>query len=230
MAADRIEKCEILIRQPEAALTFDPAMRTVQDVKTILWYNLQLSEVMACEGQYALSLLLSDLCSVSPWRGRRDLQVLLCVLTTLISGSETELLPDHLSERRDGACCPGETTSPRHLHYTHLSAVKRTRGHISHFGQKKRQLPIILSGLDSPHLFGWCRRLVATDRRVVWPCCVLWTRSWNTAVWAPQLVFIACFSIPPQHRLSGYEHWKVPHPDREARDREVSQEKTRHCV
>lgn len=86
--------------------------------------------------------------------------MLLCVLATLISGSETKLLPDQL-RWLDGACCPDETTSPRHLHYTHLSAVKRTRGHISHFGQKKRQLPIILSGLDSPHLLGWCRRLVA---------------------------------------------------------------------
>lgn len=116
---------------------------------------------MACEGQYVLSLLLSDLCSVSSWRGRRDPQVLVCVLAALISGSETKLLPDHLSERRRGLLSR-QNDLTQTLSLQALSAVKRTKGHISHFGQKKKKrFPIILSGLDSPHLFSWCHRLVA---------------------------------------------------------------------
>lgn len=71
------------------------------------------------------------------------------------SGSQTAWVKDEF-------CCPGKMTSSRHLHYKHfISCEKDKETHFSFSKKKKRQLAIILSGVDTLLLFVWCRSLVA---------------------------------------------------------------------
>lgn len=122
---------------------------------------------------------------------------------------------------RDEFCCPGKMTSSRHLHYKHFISCEKDKE--THFSfSKKKKTPHYSVWPWHPVFIRWVSQFSGQKGDESSDPAVCFGYASGTQLWEH---YNSSFSILPQHRTAGCEHWKVAHPDREVCDREIWQEK-----